>query len=103
MSSRAARATLAGLLAAGGLTALAPWPSQATPPGEKTVTATLFEWKNNGDAELERTFTTTLLAGTYGNVVAASPASCDGNRTTVADDGTATITVRPRGAVALHM
>ncbi|MEV7491555.1 alpha-amylase family protein [Streptomyces anulatus] len=57
---------------------------------------------NNGDAELNRTFTTTLPAGTYCNVVAAAPGSCDGNGTTVADDGTATITVPARGAVALH-
>ncbi|MFE1824860.1 alpha amylase C-terminal domain-containing protein [Streptomyces anulatus] len=53
-------------------------------------------------AELNRTFTTTLPAGTYCNVVAAAPGSCDGNGTTVADDGTATITVPARGAVALH-
>ncbi|WP_019544514.1 alpha-amylase [Streptomyces sulphureus] len=33
----------AGVLAAGGLVVLAPWQSQATPPGEKAVTATLFE------------------------------------------------------------
>ncbi|WP_181765898.1 alpha-amylase [Streptomyces albidus (ex Kaewkla and Franco 2022)] len=43
MNKRLTGATLAGVVAAGGLTALAPWPSQATPPGEKTVTATLFE------------------------------------------------------------
>lgn len=40
--------------------------------------------------------------GTYCNVVAAAPDSCDGSGTTVADDGTATITVPARGAVALH-
>ena len=36
-------ASAAGVLAAGGLFAAAPWHSQATPPGEKAVTATLFE------------------------------------------------------------
>ncbi|MFE0102539.1 alpha-amylase family protein [Streptomyces sp. NPDC059009] len=34
---------LAGVLTAAGLAALAPWPSEATPPGDRTVTATLFE------------------------------------------------------------
>ncbi|MGH4028822.1 alpha-amylase [Actinomycetota bacterium Odt1-20B] len=34
---------LAGVLTAAGLAALAPWPSEATPPGDKAVTATLFE------------------------------------------------------------
>ncbi|MFC4495129.1 alpha-amylase family protein [Streptomyces ovatisporus] len=43
MNKRLTGATMATLLAAGGVTALAPWSSQATPPGEKTVTATLFE------------------------------------------------------------
>ncbi|SCK08704.1 alpha-amylase [Streptomyces sp. WMMB 714] len=43
MNKRLTGATMAGLLVAGGVTALAPWSSQATPPGEKTVTATLFE------------------------------------------------------------
>ncbi|ARF58738.1 alpha-amylase [Streptomyces gilvosporeus] len=41
--SRMLGGSLAGVLAATGLATLAPWPSQATPPGEKTVTATLFE------------------------------------------------------------
>ncbi|MFD5349211.1 alpha amylase C-terminal domain-containing protein [Streptomyces anulatus] len=54
-------------------------------------------------AERLPTFTTTLPAGTYCNVVAAAPGSCDGNGTTVADDGTATITDPARGAVALHI
>ena len=44
MRKRLTGATLAGVVAVGGLTAaLTPWTSQATPPGEKTVTATLFE------------------------------------------------------------
>ncbi|NEE19527.1 glycosidase, partial [Streptomyces sp. SID7499] len=71
MSSRAARATLAGLLAAGGLTVLAPWPSQATPPGEKTVTATLFEWKYDAVATA---CTDTLGPAGYG-YVEVSPAT----------------------------
>ncbi|MFE0176038.1 alpha-amylase family protein [Streptomyces sp. NPDC059002] len=41
--SRLLGGALAGTLTAAGLAALAPWQSQATPPGEKTVTATLFE------------------------------------------------------------
>lgn len=35
--------TLAGALTVAGLTTLAPWQSQATPPGAKTVTVTMFE------------------------------------------------------------
>ncbi|HEY9332062.1 MAG TPA: alpha-amylase family protein [Streptomyces sp.] len=71
MSSRAARATLAGLLAAAGITALAPWTSQATPPGEKTVTATLFEWKYDAVAQA---CTDSLGPAGYG-YVEVSPAS----------------------------
>ncbi|GAB2824184.1 alpha-amylase [Streptomyces daliensis] len=44
MRKRLLGGSLAGVLAACGLFAVAPWQSQATPPGEKTVTATLFEW-----------------------------------------------------------
>ncbi|MGW8376690.1 alpha-amylase family protein [Streptomyces sp. ODS28] len=40
---RLAVGSLAGVLAAGGLYAVGPWESQAQPPGQKTVTATLFE------------------------------------------------------------
>ncbi|MFE1772291.1 alpha-amylase family protein [Streptomyces sp. NPDC059008] len=43
--SRVVGGVLAGVVAATGLAAFAPWSSQATPPGEKTVTATLFERK----------------------------------------------------------
>lgn len=43
--SRVLGGTLAGVLAAAGLATAVPWTSQATPPGEKTVTATLFERK----------------------------------------------------------
>ncbi|MFG2137938.1 alpha-amylase family protein [Streptomyces sp. NPDC048650] len=43
--SRVLGGALAGVLAAVGLATLAPWSSQATPPGEKSVTATLFEWR----------------------------------------------------------
>ncbi|MEU8348068.1 MULTISPECIES: alpha-amylase family protein [unclassified Streptomyces] len=71
MISRAARATLAGLLAASGLVALAPWNSQATPPGEKTVTATLFEWKYDAVA---RACTDSLGPAGYG-YVEVSPAT----------------------------
>ncbi|MEU9952005.1 alpha-amylase family protein [Streptomyces sp. NPDC047939] len=71
MSSRVARATLAGLLAAAGITALAPWTSQATPPGEKTVTATLFEWKYDAVAQA---CTDSLGPAGYG-YVEVSPAS----------------------------
>lgn len=71
MSSRALRATLAGLLAAGGFAALAPWSSQATPPGEKTVTATLFEWKYDAVASA---CTDDLGPAGYG-YVEVSPAS----------------------------
>ncbi|MDJ1132916.1 alpha-amylase [Streptomyces iconiensis] len=43
MRKRLLGASTAGVLAAGGLIAVAPWQSQAVPPGEKTVTATMFE------------------------------------------------------------
>ncbi|MFF4952251.1 alpha-amylase [Streptomyces chattanoogensis] len=41
--SRVLGGSLAGVLAATGLATLAPWSSHATPPGAKTVTATMFE------------------------------------------------------------
>ncbi|MGW5114561.1 alpha-amylase [Streptomyces noursei] len=62
---------LGGLLAAVGLTALAPWPAQATPPGDRTVTATLFEWKY---ADVARACTDQLGPAGYG-YVEVSPAS----------------------------
>lgn len=71
MSSRAARATLAGLLATAAVTAFAPWTSQATPPGDRTVTATLFEWKYDAVA---RACTDSLGPAGYG-YVEVSPAS----------------------------
>ncbi|WP_043268051.1 alpha-amylase family protein [Streptomyces sp. CT34] len=58
---------------------------------------------NNGDGELHRTFATSLPGGTYCNVVAAAPASCDGHTVTVGADGKAQITVPARSAVALHI
>ncbi|QHC24324.1 alpha-amylase [Streptomyces sp. GS7] len=58
---------------------------------------------NNGDAELRQTFATPLPGGTYCNVVAAAPASCDGHTVTVGADGKAQITVPARSAVALHI
>jgi alpha-amylase len=63
--------TLAGLLAAAGLATFAPWSSQATPPGEKTVTATLFEWKY---ADVAKACTDQLGPDGYG-YVEVSPAS----------------------------
>lgn len=58
---------------------------------------------NNGDAELRRTFATSLPAGSYCNVVAAAPSSCDGHEVTVGEDGKAQLTVPAKGAVALHL
>ncbi|MGD3109086.1 alpha-amylase [Streptomyces sp. YGL11-2] len=58
---------------------------------------------NNGDGELHQTFATPLPGGTYCNVVAAAPASCDGHTVTVGADGKAQITVPARSAVALHI
>ncbi|MFI1203998.1 alpha-amylase family protein [Streptomyces sp. NPDC020883] len=68
---RARGRTLAGALAAVGLAAFAPWPSQATPPGDRTVTATLFEWKY---ADVARACTGQLGPAGYG-YVEVSPAS----------------------------
>ncbi|WP_432013170.1 alpha-amylase [Streptomyces cucumeris] len=49
--SRLLGGTLAGLLTAAAVATAAPWSSQATPPGDKTVTATLFEWKYEAVAQ----------------------------------------------------
>ena len=57
---------------------------------------------NNADDALTETFTTSLSAGTYCNVAAASPDDCDGNTVTVGDDGAVQATVPARGALALH-
>ncbi|GAA0494234.1 alpha-amylase family protein [Streptomyces olivaceiscleroticus] len=69
--SRILGGTLAGVLVAGGLAALAPWSSQATPPGEKTVTATLFE---RPYADVAKICTDQLGPAGYG-YVEVSPAS----------------------------
>jgi alpha-amylase len=58
---------------------------------------------NNGAGELKQTFATSLPAGTYCNVVAAAPSSCDGHTVTVGEDGKARLSVPARGAVALHI
>lgn len=71
---RAARltgATTAAAVAAGGLLALAPGESQATPPGERTVTATLFQWPFDAVAQ---ECTDTLGPAGYG-YVEVSPAT----------------------------
>ncbi|MCK7625719.1 alpha-amylase family protein [Streptomyces sp. RS10V-4] len=77
-SSRSARRrprvpgrTLTGILAAAGLAAFAPWPAQAAPPGERTVTATLFE---RTYADVARACTDQLGPAGYG-YVEVSPAS----------------------------
>ncbi|MFK0294150.1 alpha-amylase family protein [Streptomyces sp. NPDC090442] len=62
---------LTGTVTAVGLAVLAPWPSQATPPGDRTVTATLFEWKY---ADVARACTDQLGPAGYG-YVEVSPAS----------------------------
>ncbi|WP_425826206.1 alpha-amylase [Streptomyces fractus] len=64
-------ASSAGLLTAGGLAAVAPWQSEATPPGERTVTATLFE---RPFADVAKECTDTLGPAGYG-YVEVSPAS----------------------------
>ncbi|OKH99157.1 glycosidase [Streptomyces sp. CB02923] len=58
---------------------------------------------NNGDTALDRTFATSLPAGTYCDVTRAAPDACDGHTVTVGDDGTARITVPAKSAVALHV
>ncbi|MGX1762344.1 alpha-amylase [Streptomyces lydicus] len=69
--SRVLGGALAGVLAAAGLATFAPWSSQAAPPGEKTVTATLFEWKYT---EVAKACRTQLGPAGYG-YVEVSPAS----------------------------
>ncbi|MFD9812261.1 alpha-amylase family protein [Streptomyces sp. NPDC059080] len=78
--SRVLGGTLAGVLAAAGLAAFVPWPSQATPggerataapAGEKTVTATLFE---RPFAEVAKACTHQLGPAGYG-YVEVSPTS----------------------------
>ncbi|MFH9419331.1 alpha-amylase family protein [Streptomyces sp. NPDC017529] len=58
---------------------------------------------NNGGGALDRTFATSLPAGTYCDVVRAAPGACDGHTVTVGDDGTARIPVPAKSAVALHV
>ncbi|MGW7070995.1 alpha-amylase [Streptomyces sp. NPDC054855] len=69
--SRLLGATSAGVLAAAGLATFAPWQSQATPPGEKTVTATMFERQF---ADVGKACTEQLGPAGYG-YVQVSPAS----------------------------
>ncbi|MFI7099119.1 alpha-amylase family protein [Streptomyces sp. NPDC050161] len=69
--SRVLGGTLAGILAAAGLASFAPWTSQATPPGEKTVTATMFE---RSFADVATSCTDELGPAGYG-YVEVSPAS----------------------------
>lgn len=69
--SRVLGGALAGVLAAAGLATFAPWSSQATPPGEKTVTATLFERKY---ADVAKACTDQLGPAGYG-YVEVSPAT----------------------------
>lgn len=68
--SRALHGALAALLAATGLTVAAQQPAQATPPGSKDVTATLFEWRFDSVA---KACTDTLGPAGYG-FVEVSPA-----------------------------
>ncbi|MFF3747160.1 alpha-amylase [Streptomyces kronopolitis] len=56
---------------------------------------------NNGDGELKQTFATSLPGGTYCDVVAAAPSSCDGHTVTVGEDGKVRLTVPAKRAVAL--
>jgi alpha-amylase len=71
MKKRLICAGTAALLAAGGVTAVTAYPSQATPPGEKTVTATLFEMPF---ADVAQECKNTLGPAGYG-YVEVSPAS----------------------------
>jgi alpha-amylase len=71
MTKRLICASTAAVLAAGGITAATAWPSQATPPGEKTVTATLFE---KPYADVGKECKDTLGPAGYG-YVEVSPAS----------------------------
>ncbi|MCW2871057.1 carbohydrate-binding module family 20 domain-containing protein [Actinacidiphila oryziradicis] len=70
MRSRVLRGVLAALLAATGLVAASQQQAQATPPGSKDVTATLFEWKYDSVA---KACTDTLGPAGYG-YVEVSPA-----------------------------
>jgi alpha-amylase len=70
MTSRVLRGAFAALLAATGLVAVSQEQSQATPPGSKDVTATLFEWKY---ASVAKACTDTLGPAGYG-YVEVSPA-----------------------------
>ncbi|MFF4285761.1 alpha-amylase family protein [Streptomyces sp. NPDC001633] len=69
--SRVLGGTLAGIVAAVGLATVAPWSSQATPSGQKTVTATLFERKY---VDVAKACTDQLGPAGYG-FVEVSPAS----------------------------
>ncbi|MEU9118278.1 alpha-amylase family protein [Streptomyces sp. NPDC048506] len=69
--SRVLGGALAGVLAAVGLATFAPWSSEATPPGEKTVTVTLFERKY---VDVAKACTDQLGPAGYG-YVEVSPAS----------------------------
>lgn len=71
MRKRLMGAALAGVLATGGLYAAGPWQSQAVPPGDKTVTATLFE---TPFATVGQACTDSLGPAGYG-YVEVSPAS----------------------------
>ncbi|MCZ4120465.1 carbohydrate-binding module family 20 domain-containing protein [Streptomyces sp. H39-S7] len=68
--SRALHGTLAALLAVTGLTLAVQQPAQASPPGGKDVTATLFEWRFDSVA---KACTDTLGPAGYG-FVEVSPA-----------------------------
>ncbi|MEV2245659.1 alpha-amylase family protein [Streptomyces sp. NPDC049970] len=63
--------TLAGVVTVAGLAVAAPWQSQATPPGEKTVTVTMFE---RPFADVATACTDQLGPAGYG-YVQVSPAS----------------------------
>ncbi|WP_326686018.1 MULTISPECIES: alpha-amylase family protein [unclassified Streptomyces] len=71
MRKRLLGASTATVLAAGGLMAATPWHAQADPPGEKTVTATLFE---RPYASVGQECTDTLGPAGYG-YVEVSPAT----------------------------
>ncbi|MGH3312020.1 MAG: alpha-amylase [Streptomyces sp.] len=71
MRKRLTGAILAALVAAGGLLALTPEESRATPPGDKSVTATLFE---RPFADVSKACTDTLGPAGYG-YVEVSPAT----------------------------
>ncbi|MEU6339783.1 carbohydrate-binding module family 20 domain-containing protein [Streptomyces sp. NPDC046977] len=70
MRSRFVRAGLAALLATAGLAVVSQEPAQAAPPGNKDVTATLFEWKF---ASVAKECTSTLGPAGYGYVEVSPP------------------------------